>query len=63
MNLILEHGLAAYPKAKRILILCDSGGSKSAQQYLFKEDRQGLPNQLGLELRVAHYLKPNEIGK
>ena len=50
-----EHGLAAYPKAKRILILCDSGGSNSAQQYLFKEDLQRLANQVGLELRVAHY--------
>ena len=50
-----EHGLAAYPKAKRILILCDSGGSNSAQQYLFKEDLQRLANQVSLELRVAHY--------
>lgn len=50
-----EHGEAAYPGAKRLLILCDGGGSNSATQYLFKEDLQGLADRLGLELRVAHY--------
>jgi hypothetical protein len=50
-----EHGRAAYPDARRLLILCDGGGSNSAAQYLFKEDLQRLANRLGLELRVAHY--------
>jgi len=50
-----EHGRAAYPHTRRLLILCDGGGSNSATQYLFKEDLQRLANQLGLELRVAHY--------
>lgn len=50
-----QHGRAAYPHAKRLLILCDGGGSNSATQYLFKEDLQGLANRLGIELRVAHY--------
>jgi hypothetical protein len=50
-----SHGRAAYPKAQRLLILCDGGGSNSATQYLFKEDLQKLANRLGLELRVAHY--------
>ena len=50
-----EHGRAAYPDAKRLLILCDGGGSNSATQYLFKEDLQRLADQLGIELRVAHY--------
>jgi hypothetical protein len=50
-----EHGRQAYPHAKRLLILCDGGGSNSATQYLFKEDLQRLANRLGLELRVAHY--------
>lgn len=50
-----EHGRAAYPNAKRLLILCDGGGSNSATQYLFKEDLQRLSDRLGLELRVAHY--------
>jgi hypothetical protein len=50
-----EHGRAAYPDAKRLLILCDGGGSNSANQHLFKEDLQRLANRLGIELRVAHY--------
>ena len=50
-----EHGRQAYPQAKRLLILCDGGGSNSATQYLFKEDLQRLANRLALELRVAHY--------
>lgn len=50
-----QHGRVAYPKTKRLLILCDGGGSNSATQYLFKEDLQRLANRLGLELRGAHY--------
>ena len=50
-----QHGRAAYPRARRLLILCDGGGSNSATQYLFKEDLQRLADRLGLELRVAHY--------
>ncbi len=50
-----ESGRAAWPEAKRLLILCDGGGSNSATQYLFKEDLQRLADRLGIELRVAHY--------
>ena len=50
-----EHGRAAWPEAKRLLILCDGGGSNSATQYVFKEDLQRLANRLGIELRIAHY--------
>ena len=41
-----EHGRAAYPQAKRLLILCDGGGSNSATQYLFKQDLQELADRL-----------------
>jgi hypothetical protein len=50
-----QHGRAVYAKARRLLILCDGGGSNSATQYLFKEDLQRLADCLGLEIRVAHY--------
>ena len=50
-----RHGRAAYPQARRLLILCDGGGSNSATQYLFKEDLQRLSDGLQMELRVAHY--------
>ena len=41
--------------AKKLLLLCDGGGSNSATMYLFKEDLQKLANRLGIEIRVAHY--------
>ena len=50
-----QYGRLAYPQARRLLILCDGGGSNSALQYLFKEDLQRLADHLGLEIRVAHY--------
>ena len=50
-----EHGRQQYPNAKKLLILCDGGGSNSASKYVFKEDLQALTNRLGLEIRVAHY--------
>lgn len=48
-------GRQCYPDATSILWLCDGGGSNSATQYLFKRDLQDLVNELGLEIRVAHY--------
>ena len=48
-------GQLCYPNATSILLLCDCGGSNSAMQYLFKQDLQGLVNDLGLGIRVAHY--------
>lgn len=48
-------GQQRYPKATAILLLCDSGGSNSANQYLFKHDLQWLVNAIGLPIRVAHY--------
>jgi Rhodopirellula transposase DDE domain len=48
-------GQRCYPAATSILWLCDCGGSNSANQYLFKQDLQQLVNDLGIEIRVAHY--------
>ena len=50
-----DHGRAAYPRAKKLLVLCDGGGSNSATRYVFKEELQKLANRLGIEIRVAHY--------
>jgi hypothetical protein len=50
-----DHGRASYPNAKKLLILCDGGGSNSASRYVFKEQLQKLATRLGLEIRVAHY--------
>ena len=50
-----EHGRSAYPGAKKLLVLCDGGGSNSASRYVFKEELQKLATRMGLEIRVAHY--------
>lgn len=50
-----DQGLYAYPDATSILLLCDGGGSNSSRQYLFKADLQQLVDEIGVEIRVAHY--------
>lgn len=50
-----QEGCQRYPQAKRLLLLCDGGGSNSARRYVFKEALEGLAQRLGLEIRVAHY--------
>lgn len=50
-----QYGQAGYPQARKLLLLCDGGGSNSATMYLFKEDLQKLATRLGIEIRVAHY--------
>ena len=51
----LEHGRKKYPKATSILMLCDGGGSNASRHYIFKEDLQKLADELGIEIRIAHY--------
>ena len=50
-----HYGSIQYPLASSILILCDGGGSNSSRHYLFKQDLQALVNELGIEIRIAHY--------
>jgi hypothetical protein len=50
-----QHGRWHYPRARRLLLLCDGGGSNAANRHVFKEALQKLSDQLGLEIRVAHY--------
>lgn len=48
-------GKQCYPNATSLLLLCDCGGSNSANKYIFKHDLQTLSNRIGLEIRLAHY--------
>jgi hypothetical protein len=50
-----NQGQYDYPSATCILILCDGGGSNSSRHYIFKADLQTLAEEIGLEIRVAHY--------
>ena len=50
-----NYGRFHYPHATSILILCDGGGSNSSRAYLFKEYLQQLADEIGIEIRIAHY--------
>jgi Rhodopirellula transposase DDE domain len=49
------YGKVRYPLATSILLLCDGGGSHDARHYIFKQDLQALVNEIGIEIRIAHY--------
>ncbi len=36
-------------------MLMDGGGSNSSRHYIFKQDLQALADEIGIEIRVAHY--------
>lgn len=50
-----NHGHLIYPLATSILMLMDGGGSNSSRHYIFKQDLQALVDELGIDIRVAHY--------
>lgn len=50
-----DQGRHLYPDATSLLILCDGGGSNNSRHYLFKQDLQALADELGLDIRIAHY--------
>jgi hypothetical protein len=49
------YGEHLYQGATSILVLADGGGSNSSRHYIFKEDLQKLANEIGIEIRMAHY--------
>ena len=50
-----NQGQFDYPNATSILVLCDGGGSNSSRHYIFKQDLQALADEIGIEIRIAHY--------
>lgn len=50
-----DQGQGLYPGATSLLILCDGGGSNNSRHYIFKQDLQELADELGLDIRIAHY--------
>lgn len=54
-NWWIDYGKKEYPNAKKIMFLCDGGGSNSSRHYIFKEDLQKLANELKIEIRIGHY--------
>ncbi len=51
----VSYGQFEYPNCTSILMLADGGGSNSSRHYIFKEDLQNLSDEIGVEIRVAHY--------
>jgi hypothetical protein len=49
------YGILYYPLATSILMLMDGGGSNSSRHYIFKQDLQALVEEIGIEIRIAHY--------
>ena len=47
-------GTEAYPKAARLLITADSGGSNGARVRLWKVELQKLADETGLEITICH---------
>ncbi len=50
-----NYGILYYPLATSILMLMDGGGSNSSRHYIFKQDLQALAEEIGIEMRIAHY--------
>ncbi|MDA9004080.1 ISAzo13 family transposase [bacterium] len=48
-------GRDRYLNATSLLILADCGGSNGYRHHVFKEALQALANDIGLEIRMAHY--------
>ena len=48
-------GGPSYPKAKRLLITADSGGSNGARVRLWKWELQQLADETGIEISVCHF--------
>lgn len=51
----VNYGKIIYPQANSILIKCDGGGSNNSNHHIFKSDLQKLVDELGIEIRIAHY--------
>ncbi len=51
-----HYGKVHYPEASSILMMMDGGGSNSSRHYLFKQDIQAVADEIGIEIRIAHFL-------
>ena len=50
-----EMGHPRYPKARRVLITADCGGSNGYRVRLWKRELQKLADELGIEIQVCHF--------
>ena len=50
-----REGSARYPRARRLLVVCDAGGSNSARCRLWKDQLAVLAAETGLQITVCHF--------
>ena len=50
-----EMGSVRFPRASKLLITADGGGSNSSRNRLWKKSLQGLADELGMTLNVCHF--------
>ena len=50
-----QMGKHRYPKAEKLMITCDGGGSNGSRSRLWKFELQRLANEANLEIHVSHY--------
>lgn len=50
-----SYGCHFYRAADSLLLLCDGGGSNGSRTYLFKAELEQVAQEIGIEIRVAHY--------
>jgi transposase len=48
-------GRPGYPKAKRLVITADGGGSNGSRLRLWKRELQDLANEIGIDIAVSHF--------
>jgi hypothetical protein len=51
----VEMGATRFPKATKLMITADGGGSNSSRNRLWKLSLQSLADELGLQLQVCHF--------
>jgi len=51
----LEMGRRRFPKATKLMLMADGGGSNSSRNRLWKVALQSLANELGLQLEICHF--------
>ena len=50
-----QEGSLRYPGARRLLVVCDAGGSNSCRCHLWKDQLAVLAEEAGLEIEVCHF--------
>lgn len=50
-----QMGKERYPRADKLMITCDGGGSNGSRNRLWKYELQRLANETNLEIHVSHY--------